>query len=299
MSDGLSLLCGAVPADSNIISYAQAGEYFAGILGTLVSVIALIIIFSTWRQSIRTTRLNNVSNMLAEMLKTHDGIASAGQFGFWDRSGTPAILLREFATLYRMTKKVVPSYDEWSVDDRIDVAYTFSFYGMNSQAWHSLEKHGTDKIKQVSDGIAKLQNRKKEKFADLFKGHQHSISHYVRNLFGMYTLIDGANVDEVEKLRLSKIVRTKLSNYDQAVLMLNIASHLGAEWERVGFVEKYKPFSNLPERFFNFETDFSLKEKFPSVEFEWENTNEARSKSREWSIIGWSIIVKKLRRDSV
>ncbi|WP_421698509.1 putative phage abortive infection protein [Ancylobacter sp.] len=250
--------------------YGQLGDYIGGVWGTVISVVTLVIVYITWISTQKFARLQTITVFLIEMLKTHDTISQSGEFSFWDRRGTPSILLREFAALYRITRRIVPSDDQWSIDDRIDISYTFAYYGLNIQSYHSLSQYGREYIKAVSDSASKLRNRSKSKYRDMFKGHQYKLSHYNRNLFGMYNLIDNSDLDISEKHKLSKIIRTKLSNYDQALLALNVMSHLGREWEDCGFTAKYRPFGNIPEKFFGFDKNFDILHRFPTVFFEWE-----------------------------
>lgn len=273
-------------------AYGQYGDYVGGVGGTIVSAIALIVVFLTWCGTRQTNRLDKLRSILVEMLKTHDSIASNGECSFWSRQGTPAILLREFAAIYKLTRRYVPSNATWSVDDRIDIAYSFAFYGPNSQALHSLKSYGNSNLKKVQDGISEIRQKRGGRFADLFKGHQVSISHYMRNLYGMYTMIDeGEKISNKNKRNLAKIVRTKLSNYEQALLALNIISHLGAEWERMGLIEKYKPFTNIPEKFFNFDKSFDIKNRFPGVRFEFERAGKERPSYRNFGFGRWTIIL--------
>lgn len=280
-----------LPNSKVIAEYGQFGDYFGGVWGTFVSIIALMVVFLTWHGARQTNRLDKLTSILVEMLKTHDSIASNGEHSFWSRQGSPAIFLREFAAIYRQTRMSVPSDDAWSVNDRIDIAYTFAFYGPNSQALHSLESYGYSNLKKVQNGISMLRLRRRSRFSDMFKGHQVSISHYMRNLYGMYTMIDEAEkISNKQKRDLAKIVRTKLSNYEQALLALNIISHLGAEWERTGLIEKYKPFTNIPEKFLNFDKSFNIKTRFPNVAFEFERVKGDMPSYRNFHFRRWGII---------
>jgi hypothetical protein len=106
------------------------------------------------------------------MLKTHDAITGVGSNSFWDRSGTPAVFLREFAAIYRQTRKAELSDTVWPITTRIDISYTLAFYGLNVQARRSLEVYGDAKVKLVQDAVSKLRERGHGRSSDLFKGHQ-------------------------------------------------------------------------------------------------------------------------------
>lgn len=250
-------------------SYGLYGDYVGGILGTLISAVTLIVVWLTWRATSKAQRVQGVLAVVAEMLKTHDAVAGSGENSFWSRSGTPSAMLREFSAVYEQTRAVVPEDTIWSTGDRIDIAYTFTFYGLSSNATDALSSYGEDRIRRVSNAVSELRYRE-GRYKGLFKGHQTTVSQYMRNLFNIYSFIAGSAISSKDKYAISKIVRAKLSNYEQAVLALNIMSHLGAEWEYRGLVEKFKPFANIPKRFYGFDDGFSLKDRFPSLEFEWE-----------------------------
>lgn len=105
--------------------------------------------------------------------------------------------------------------------------------------------------------------------------------------------IDGSNLTRAEKLSLAKIVRTKLSNYDQALLALNVMSHFGFEWEARGIVQRYKPFANVPQHFFGIESKFSIKDRFPDVAFEWEGAIDKRPTYRSFGVDRWTVTLRR------
>lgn len=197
------------------------------------------------------------------MLKTHDAIVA----------GSPrfsASILTEFYHIYKITRRVEPDDKQWNIDTRVDIAYTYVFYGLSMESRLALARYGDHKVKLVHDSVARLRDRGGEKFKTWFKGRQDNLSHYMRNLFSMFTLIQQSDLSNLEKKQLGKIVRTKLSNYDQAVLALNVISHLGTAWENEGLIAQFKPFANVPEHFFGYDERLHLKTRFPTINFEWE-----------------------------
>jgi hypothetical protein len=100
-------------------------------------------------------------------------------------------------------------------------------------------------------------------------GHQNRLAHYFRNLYAAYSFIESSKLTRKEKLDLGKILRSKLSNYEQALLVLNIRSHLGNAWEEDGkLVNVYMPIKNIPEHFFEFDKEFEMKKQFSGVTLE-------------------------------
>ena len=103
-----------------------------------------------------------------------------------------------------------------------------------------------------------------------FGGHQNRLSHYFRNLHSAFTFIDEQKLSKRERRSLSKVLRSKLSNYEQALLAINALSEQGSSWITSGLIKKYMPIKNIPKHFFSFDPAFDLKSSFPSVVFEWE-----------------------------
>ena len=161
-----------------------------------------------------------------------------------------------------------------SIEEKIDIAYTFMYYGTQILALTVLEDYDAAYIKSVADRLSaeKQSNNRKRTYS----GHQNRLSHYFRNIFGAYSFIETSKLTETEKLALGKVLRTKLSNYEQSLLSLNIISHLGRDWETSGLVGKYEPIKNIPIKFFTFDRSFHIKERFPYVAFEWENHGPKR-----------------------
>lgn len=84
-----------------------------------------------------------------------------------------------------------------------------------------------------------------------FGGHQNRLSHYFRNLHSAFMFIDEQKLSKREKHSLSKVIRSKLSNYEQALLAINSISAQGSSWISSGLINKYMPIKNIPEHFFH------------------------------------------------
>ena len=115
-----------------------------------------------------------------------------------------------------------------------------------------------------------LDNIQKNSIAMEFGGHQNRLSHYYRNLYSAFMFIDEQKISKKEKISLAKVLRSKLSNYEQAMLAINILSVQGNAWMGNGLLDKYSPIKNIPQHFFRFDDEFKLKGVFPGVIFEWE-----------------------------
>ena len=251
------------PVPTDWTEYGVWGDYIGGVWGTLISAGALIFLAATWRSTKKADVRSSIMTVLAEMLKTHDAIVAQSP-------NLSAIALREFSALYKFVIVKAERATDWGALERVDICYTMVFYGPSTHSVHALARYGPTHVKAVQDPLHRLTQRGGSRFKELFKGNQGALSHYMRNLFGMYTLIDDSDLSYNDKQRLAKIVRTKLSNYDQALLALNILSHLGQEWIRTGICNRYRPIANVPKHFFGYDDKLKLKLYFPLIDFEWE-----------------------------
>ncbi len=256
--------------------YGLLGDYIGGVWGTLFGVLTLIIVFATWRSTRQIDLKSKTYQIFAEMLRTHEEIVSSIRIGSQSGRDALEIILSEFYFIYRATRKIVPNYDEWNADQRIDIAFTMSYYGLQLHTQLVLKGYDPTKIQLVAELVTRARQRNEAlttpKDKRRFPGHQNRLSHYFRNLYNAYRFIDQSALSSEEKSALSQVLRAKLSNYEQALLALNIISHLGRPWERKGLVCLYWPFKNVPQNFFSFDEKFILKRRFPCVVFEWEAT---------------------------
>lgn len=106
-----------------------------------------------------------------------------------------------------------------------------------------------------------------------FTGHQNRLGHYFRNLYVTYRYISEASIPKKEQDRLGRVVRSKLSNYEQAVLALNALTPLGAAWRqgKTSLMKRFMPIRAVPKGFFGFDGAFVLHEIYSEVDFEWED----------------------------
>lgn len=252
------------------------GDYIGGVWGTVIVALTFLVVLATWRATRRIDYKTKTYQVFAEMLRTHEEIVQSLSLGDVRGRDAIALILSEFSFIYKATQSHVPNYATWNLHQRIDVAYTYTYYGPQLQTQRILAKYGAENLKLIGDAVSKKQASNSESQSDrhrqrLFKGHQNRLSHYFRNLYAIHAFIEGSDLSESEKISLGKVLRSKLSNYEQALLALNVLSHLGEEWKHSGILAKYRPIKNVPRNFFSFDEDhFDIKNEFPYIVFEWE-----------------------------
>lgn len=249
------------------------GDYIGGVYGTAIAAITMFAVLLAWWTSRRIDYRSRTYEVFAKMLDTHEEIVSSIQLG--EATGREAIanILSEFSFVYKLTKRLAASTG-WELNERINIAYTYTYYGPQQHTQQVLSQYPAGQLKLIGDGMMKKARSGGSRVKGRqFKGHQNRLSHYFRNLFAAYSFIESSKLSRADKTALGKVLRAKLSNYEQALLALNIISHLGKKWSEDGLVKTHMPIRNIPEHFYSFDPEFDLVAEFPDVKFEWQKEN--------------------------
>jgi hypothetical protein len=245
----------------DVVAFA---DYFSGVWGTAFSFVAviaaLLAIYFTLRDSRKVRRLSFVN----EILSINSSILSSVEHQ--GKKGTEAIgcILSEFYTAYGVCKSADTLERNFTIDELVDIAFTYVFFGITSNAMDALEGYGKSDVQTLHD---LLNSDRKNRNINHYKGCQKYLGHYFRSLYNIYEFIEAQPISEFEKGTLARIARLRLSNYDQALLAINIISHLGRDWEINRLCQIYQPIKNIPFRFFNFDDQFNIKERFSYIDF--------------------------------
>lgn len=106
----------------------------------------------------------------------------------------------------------------------------------------------------------------------MMKGHNEELGTYYRQMFLFFKAISDVNeiiADEDQKYRYAKLLRSQLTDCEQALLYYNSMSEMGAEWNKrdtsqgntcqgMGLVARFRLIKNIPGNypFFGFTPDF-------------------------------------------
>lgn len=108
-----------------------------------------------------------------------------------------------------------------------------------------------------------------------FGGYQYQLGHFFRHLFQAVKYIDEQPwwlLDIDKKKDYIKTLRAQMSNYEQALLLINSLSHVGRKWEYdqkkhdKKLISKYSMVKNIPQYFI---PDLIPDKYYPDVEFEY------------------------------
>lgn len=115
-----------------------------------------------------------------------------------------------------------------------------------------------------------------------YGGHQHRLGHYFRHLFNSYVYLDTRKeIANDEKYLLSKMLRSQLSTYEQALILVNSISSLGMAWEYLPkaelqvensyskgkIISTYNVITNLPGEHLN---EIKYRNFYPQVKYEFD-----------------------------
>jgi hypothetical protein len=219
------LACATLPPfnywtfDSNDLSsslFADYGQFISGFLGTLFSLLSIILLFKTLTE--QRTQFNKASfqTNFYSLLENHRNILNS----ICDR-----------------VEKV--SYeDERGADFFADLAQRIyiDYYGVSIKLYGSKVK---PYCRTKATGVDKLIDI----YNFYFHIHHSDLGHYFRNLYHFVRFIIESDVDDATKKRHIKILRAQLSNYEILLLAYNCLHKYGSKFKP--YVEDYELLQNL------------------------------------------------------
>lgn len=261
---------------SNLASYyAPLGDYIGGVLGAVIGAITLIVVFLAWREDAYKGHREKIFQCMFELLRAHDELAKGVKRLDYKPEMDPfGGVIHEFYQIYKLLSGIQNCDKIMTINDRIGIAYIYTYYGPYSEALELSAAHYGRRIAQPFHDA--VQNKRKNDQGTGYRkgylaGHQQELSHYFRNLYTLYRYIKESRLWPEDKKLLARIARARISNYEQALLTLNIISPLGKEWAESGLIKEFEPISNVPRHFFAFDKDFNLVNLFPYVHYEWKD----------------------------
>lgn len=281
-------------------TWGQLGDWIGGAGGTFITLASFVALIVTLRLSRAAMMRQSIYALFATMSKTHDDLTASLQMHNSKGADVFKVLLSDFNVCLKATTKNYPTRD---IHKTIDIAYSIFFYGSTIAGRDYLkEQYDWVKINATLDDVSAKRNRLAHLFPDAkghrLSGNQARLSNYYRNLYGIYTFINESKLPEKEKRSILKTVRTKMSNHEQALLALNICSHLGAKWEHEKLLKRYEPIKNIPKAFLTLPNGCPIEDLFPKVHFEFEQRKKRSTLLWGFELCGISASIK-LRRASI
>ncbi|MGP4714772.1 MULTISPECIES: putative phage abortive infection protein [unclassified Psychrobacter] len=236
---------------------SRFGDFFGGFIGTLFSILSvLLLIYTITSQYIETSK-NKVKDHFFKMLDYHTENVRSTKVGSIE--ATKADIVEEGRRAFVVYKiqlkrllQAVNSINETldlnlSSSEKIDVAYICFFYGQ-SETWVDFIK-GKLSIHRSGSLIATEMLKKVQENESLKLGrtNQTELSSYFRNMYNAIKLVDNDKyLSQEEKVDLIKIYRAQLSNPELYILFFNLVSRFGTKWHMSNYITKYELLTNLP-----------------------------------------------------
>lgn len=257
----------------NATALGQLGDWFGGIFGTLITFASLLALLATFWLSRAAMNRQGIYAIFSAMSKTHDDLVASFQLSSAQGADVFRLLLSDYAEYLDKSIEHCPDLDSKQI---IDLSYTLFFYGSTITGRETAEmRYDPIKVKAILDAVSAIRNTHASSNpgvpAHRLSGNQARLSNYYRNLYGIYSFIDESSLSKKEKKSILKTIRTKMSNHEQALLSLNICSHLGTKWKKDGLLKRYEPIKNIPRSFMLLPGNTKIEQLFPEVRFEFED----------------------------
>lgn len=111
----------------------------------------------------------------------------------------------------------------------------------------TLKKYKMDLIAYLDNLTFSLEKEKStlsKSFEFYFRGRSGNFSHYFRYVYNMFKFIDCADIDDEDKKKYAKILRSQISNYELLILFYNGNGPHGEKFKH--YINEYSLFDNLP-----------------------------------------------------
>ncbi|EDP97841.1 putative phage abortive infection protein [Kordia algicida OT-1] len=176
---------------------------------------------------------------------------------------TELIACYEFLELYNELRDNA----RYEKKDLLELTYRIFFFGTGSGLISS-EAIDTNFINLIIRELKNISSEHKKSFAKKnkflghkdksirlyvkykpFSGHESRLGHYYRHLYSTVKYVvnqDGKLLTYKEVRRYLKILRAQMSNDEQLMLYYNYIIGFGRDWEKNGFLTKYRMLHNLP-----------------------------------------------------
>lgn len=257
------------------------GDFVGGFIGTIFTIATVALLVSTLKNQLRTSRTQNFENKYFELVKMHrDNVA---EFRVGEQSGRKVFvsLIRELQAILHEVRSFRGS-TSLTQDEILVISYYALFFGVGPNSTRMLKSSLSSFNPQyVADLIDLLEypnvKQRIKASADLsyepLDGHQSRLGHYYRHLFQTVTYVDAQDLP-IDKYDYVKTIRAQLTNYEQALLLVNSLTPLGHRWWDRKLIKKYRMVQNIPRDFFHSQNELDISRFFDGEsDFEWQDQN--------------------------
>lgn len=258
----------------------QLGDFVGGYVGTIFALASVVLLLATLRNQLRASEQQNFENKYFELIKMHrDNVA---EFQIGDKTGRKVFvsIMREFQGILRKVRGFCRERQmSLSSDDLLIITYYALFFGVGPNSTRmlrsSLSQFNRSFIWELADYLNRQdikQSIKEDAELDYVPvdGHQSRLGHYYRHLYQTVTYVDSQTIP-IAKYDYIKTIRAQLTNYEQALLLINSLTPLGRGWWRKDLIRRYRMVQNIPRDFFDRKYELDVESLFVGDDdFEWQ-----------------------------
>ncbi|MCE7064010.1 putative phage abortive infection protein [Dyadobacter sp. CY326] len=270
----------------NAENAAHLGDFVGGFIGTIFTLISVVLLYSTLRDQRESSHIEKFENKYFELIKMHrDNVT---EFGAEKYSGKKlfVLMIREFRLIQKIVKQIAETLSlEFSSKEVFAISYYVLFIGVGPNSSRMLRKalvkYGNEFAEALIDRFSshevKAENKSERKLEYTpFEGHQSRLGHYFRHLLQAIAYVDNQKID-IDKYEYVKTIRAQLSTHEQALLFINSQNPIGKAWEDQALIRRYRLVKNIPQDFFDPENEIDITEGFPKDYFEWQEPSDPQS----------------------
>lgn len=267
------------PLSDSTANWGTFGDYIGGTVGSIFSLISVLLLYYTFKDQIRNSKIQRFENKYYELIKLHrdnvDELVLSNEKG----KKIFVVLLREYREALKIVKLVSIQYQRTvKREELIELAYMVLFYGTGPNSTRvlisALPNYTEDFIIALAGELIKEKDnvRLNRGFSFVpFEGHQSRLGHYYRHLYQTISFVNSQTILSLdEKKSYIKTIRAQLSNHEQAILFFNSVSQIGKKWQTESLILTYSLIKNLPKSFIDEKEEIDVKTIFPTLIFEWE-----------------------------
>lgn len=266
----------------NIEGAAQLGDFVGGFIGTVFTLISILLLYSTLKEQRIASTIEKFETKYFELIKIHR--ENVNEMGLKDHSGKKifVILVREFREILKISIKTGKDCNQiLEPKDYFIISYHALFFGVGPNSSRmlksSLSNYNKEFIEKFESTLnnkeTKKQIKEERKFNYTpFEGHQSRLGHYYRHLYQTVCYVDN-QTSSINKYEYVKTLRAQLTTHEQALLFINCLTVIGEVWWDKKLLLNYRFVQNIPYQFFDKDTEIDIEIFFPQIYFEWQENN--------------------------
>jgi hypothetical protein len=259
----------------------QFGDFVGGYVGTFFMLVSAVLLYLTLQNQQGANEREGFDERYFEMLKMHRDNVSEAELKENQGRRLFVLYFRELRAIISQVREVASQEQrELKQKDVMILAYHCLYYGVGPNSSRLLELSLPNYPRELVIAIDRRLNDPKLK-ADIardrnlnyvpFEGHQSRLGHYFRHLYQTVKYVHLTKLD-IDKKDYAKTIRAQLSTHEQALLLINSLTALGANWWKEKLITEYKMVRNLPKGFIDNDSELNVEDMFKDIPgyFEWQ-----------------------------